>query len=194
MQFFFRELNTSLPMLACLRQLSKTKLNRVCRMREPVRGRTILAQATKEERPDIVDFLINSEACDLDAVDHHGKTALHAACFHNGREIALALLEAGAKPFVRSKRGHLPNYERVGIDPKNPTKGATITKTIPQKPAPCGTHTFERGDFGKILAIADAGTEEARNRSFMEYLTWRQKYFPEVPITEPLDHAAVYAQ
>ena len=70
-------------------------------------GFTMLHHAAKEDRPDIIEFLVNT-GCDINAEDDEGQTPLHKAAMFGNVESVKLLLEKGADANKVDNSGHTP--------------------------------------------------------------------------------------
>ena len=70
-------------------------------------GFTMLHHAAKEDRPDIIEFLVNS-GCDITVGDDEGQTPLHKAAMFGNVESVKLLLEKGADANKVDNSGHTP--------------------------------------------------------------------------------------
>ena len=70
-------------------------------------GFTMLHHAAKENRPDIIEFLVNS-GCDINAEDDEGQTPLHKAAMFGNVESVKLLLEKEADPNKVDESGNIP--------------------------------------------------------------------------------------
>ena len=70
-------------------------------------GFTMLHHAAKENRPDIIEFLVNT-GCDINAEDDEGQTPLHKAAMFGNVESVKLLLEKGADANKVDNSGHTP--------------------------------------------------------------------------------------
>ena len=70
-------------------------------------GFTILHHAAKEDRPDIIEFLVNSGS-DINVGDDEGQTPLHKAAIFSNIESVKCLLEKGGDPNKVDNSGNTP--------------------------------------------------------------------------------------
>ena len=70
-------------------------------------GFTMLHHAAKEDRPDIIEFLVNA-GCDINVGDDEGQTPLHKAAMFGNAESVKLLLEKGADVNKVDNSGHTP--------------------------------------------------------------------------------------
>ena len=68
-------------------------------------GYTPLLLAARCGSYQVVEHLIESNACDVNEIDNDGCTALHHACFEGRKDLARLLLKLGAEAHLTDKLG-----------------------------------------------------------------------------------------
>ena len=91
-------------------------------------GFTMLHHAAKENRPDIIKFLVNS-GCDINVEDDEGQTALHKAAMFGNVESMHLLLEKGADPNNIDNSGNTPLHVAIITGGHIEVVSTLITKT-----------------------------------------------------------------
>ena len=91
-------------------------------------GFTMLHHAAKENRPDIIEFLVNS-GCDIDAGDDEGQTPLHKAAMFANVESVKHLLEKGADANKVDNSGHMPLHTAIITGGDIEVVSALVTKS-----------------------------------------------------------------
>ena len=80
--------------------------------RKSHQGFTLLHHAAKENKSEIIEFLL-SKGCDIDADDDDGQTALHKAAMFGRARAAKALIENGADVNKRDDFGNTPLHVAI---------------------------------------------------------------------------------
>ena len=94
------------------------------------RGFTLLHHAAKENRAEIIEFLV-SKGCDIDADDDDEQTALHKAAMFGRSEAAKALLKSGADVNKGDGNGNTPLHIAINSGGDIKVIESLITKADP---------------------------------------------------------------
>ena len=104
-------------------------------------GFTMLHHAAKENRPDIIEFLVNS-GCDINVGDDEGQTALHKAAMFGNVESMKLLLEKGADANKVDNDGQTPLQTAIITGGDIEVVSELITKTDLRIRKNNGQHTL----------------------------------------------------